>query len=215
MCFTKELSIKTFIFGLISSFLLIIYGNKESKNTNIVIGIFIIFVSLMQLIEYFIWVDLDCNKGLNKISLLLGPILNHLQPIIIFILCNIYLKSNNIIQPKLMYLLIIIYLIYIIERYYNYVKENKNKCIGTNSSGHLDWPWKYNFNYIFYFIIEIIILTNYTNNFNIILFYSVSYVLFFLSMFKFKKNIGELWCFMVPGTPLINLILQKSFNINN
>ena len=215
MCFSKELSMKSFIFGLLSSLLLIIFGNKESENTNIVIGLFFIFVSLMQLIEYLIWKDLNCNKGLNNISFILGPILNHIQPIVLFVLCNIYIKSNNIIPIKLIYLLIIIYLIYVIDKFYNYIKDNKNKCIQINNSGHLDWTWKYNFNYIFYFIIEIIILINYTNNFNINISFILGYILLFISIFKFNKNIGELWCFMVSGIPLINLIVQKSFNINN
>ena len=215
MCFSKELSIKSFIFGLISGLLLIFFGNDKSKNTNKAIGIFFIFVSFMQLIEYFIWEDIDCKNGLNKFSFGLGPMLNHLQPIIFFLLCSVFIESSNLFPQEFIIFLIIIYVIYIINKYYDYIINNPNKCVYTNKEGHLDWPWKYNFNYIYFILIELIIFSNYYKNKNLMISFLISYLLLFLSNHKFNKNSGELWCFMVTGIPLINLFLQKILNIDN
>lgn len=215
MCYTKEISIQSFFFGLLCGLSLIKFGNKESSKTNKVIGLFYIFVSFMQLIEYFLWKDINCKTGLNKIGFTLGPIFNHLQPIILFILCMIFIKSSNIIPKTFFIFLIILYLIYIIKKYIDYILNNSDQCVQPNETGHLEWIWKYNFNYIFYFLINLLVLINYYKNKNITITLIISYILLFISINKFNKNIGELWCFMVTGIPLIHLFLQKVLKINN
>ena len=96
MCYSKDLSLLSYIFGISTSLSLILFGNNIQ--INLVIGLFYIFVSQMQLIEFFAWSDLLCKNGLNKLSTILGPILNNSQPVILFILTIIYLKSENIIN---------------------------------------------------------------------------------------------------------------------
>lgn len=215
MCFSKQLSIKSFLFGLFCGLSLIIFGNKESSKTNKAIGLFFIFVSFMQLIEYFIWKDINIETGFNRLGFILGPIFNHLQPIILFILCTIFIKSSNLIPKKIMIFFIILYFIYIVKKYYDYILDNPNQFIQTNETGHLDWPWKYNFNYTFYFIINLIIIINFYKNKNVFAILIFVNILLFISNNKFKKNIGELWCFMVIGSPLVALFLQKILKINN
>ncbi len=53
MCYSKNLSLTSFLFGIISSILLIKYGNIESKNTNLAIGSFFIFVSFNAIYRIF------------------------------------------------------------------------------------------------------------------------------------------------------------------
>ena len=43
----------------------------------------------------------------------------------------------------------------------------------------------------------------------------VSCILLVISMFRFQENIGEFWCLMVTGVPLVNLFVQRVLGINN
>jgi hypothetical protein len=170
-------------------------------------------VSFMQFIEYLIWSDIDCKKGLNMIGSVFGPIFNHLQPICILILCTIFLKSSYIIPNKILIFINAIYLLYVVYEYYIYII--KDRCIKKNKYGHLDWIWKYNFNYIFYYVISFINIINFYKNINLIISVIVSYFLLVISIFEFHENIGELWCLMVTGIPLVNLFVQRVLGINN
>jgi hypothetical protein len=89
MCFSKALSMKSFIFGMVGSIMLMLFGNMKYKQSNYVIGLMFIFVSFMQLIEYMIWSDMECNKGLNIFASYIGPLFNHLQPVLLFILIQV------------------------------------------------------------------------------------------------------------------------------
>lgn len=214
MCYNKELSLTSFGIGLISSLVLIKLGNKESINTNKAIGIFIIFVSLMQLIDYFIWSDLDCKKGTNKIATFLGPIFNYLQPVIFAILTNYYLKSNNIIPMNYIILFNTVYVLYLLYILY-IIHKKSNYCTKQGNSGHLNWPWKHYFWLYAFFIISFINYTNFINNKNILTLIIISYIILLLSITKVKEAAGELWCYFVPSLPFVLFGMQKIFNINN
>ena len=58
-------------------------------------------------------------------------------------------------------------------------------------------------------------LVNFYTNTNIIVSFVIGYVLLIVSIFNFNKNIGELWCLMVTGIPLVNLFMENILNINN
>jgi hypothetical protein len=215
MCFTKNLSLTSFLFGIFSSVMLILFGNKDYYYANLAIGYFFIYVTLMQLVEYFIWSDLKCKNGLNKFASITGPLLNHFQPVIALILFNIYLKSNNIIPNNVLFILNIIYIIYVFYIYFIYIQKKENLCVGLNKEKHLDWNWKYSFNYVIYWIIILINVINYINNINVLLFSIISVLFFIISYYNFHYNIGELWCLMVTGVPLIILFIQKVFDIRD
>lgn len=215
MCYSKDLSLASLSVGIIASLSLIYFGNKKSSSTNKAIGYFFLFVSLMQLVEYFLWIDIDCVNGFNKIGALLGPILNHLQPVILLVLANLYLNPTNILGPEIVIPANALYLFYVGYEYYKYVSESSNLCIKTNACDHLDWTWKKDFNYTFYFAINLINIANFYNNTNIMISIGISYLLLIISIFNFNKNIGEFWCLMVTGVPFINLFLQNILNINN
>ena len=100
MCYSKDLSLTSFIFGITSSISLIYLGNDKSSNTNKMIGYYFLFVTFMQLIEYLIWTDINCTSGLNNFSSIVGPLFNHLQPVVLLILATIFLDSANIIPPE-------------------------------------------------------------------------------------------------------------------
>lgn len=215
MCYSKDLSIASLSFGIIASLSLIYFGNVQSSLTNKAIGYFFLFVSLMQLVEYFLWIDIECTNGFNKLGSLLGPIFNHLQPIVLLVLANIYLQPENIISSEIVLPANILYLLYSGYQYYKYISNTSNLCVKTNECDHLDWTWKKDFNYTFYFAISFINIANFYTNTNLMVSFGISYLLLILSIFNFNKNIGEFWCLIVTGVPFINLFLEKILNINN
>jgi hypothetical protein len=215
MCYSRDLSLASLSFGIFSSLLLITYGDNSSILTNKTIGYFFLFVSLMQLVEYFLWIDIDCTSGFNKIGSLLGPILNHLQPVVLLVIASIFLEPKNLISYSIVIPANILYLFYVSFKYYQYVSEPKNLCVRTNSCSHLDWTWKKDFNYLFYFAINFINIANFYSNTNFMVSLGVSYLLLFISIFNFNQNVGEFWCLMVTGVPLINLFMENVLGINN
>lgn len=202
-------------FGIFSSLMLINFGNSLSADTNKAIGYFFLFVTLMQLVEYFLWIDINCSNGFNKVGSLIGPILNHLQPVVLLVIAIIFLEPANLISQNIVIPVNIIYLIYCGYKYIKYVSNESNLCVRTNECDHLNWTWKNDFNYLFYFAISFINVANFYTNVNLMVSFGISYLLLIVSIFGFNKNIGEFWCLMVTGVPLINLYMQNVLNINN
>lgn len=203
MCYSKSLSLKSFLFGIISSLYLYINNNNSSyiNNENKTIALFFSFVSLMQLVEYFLWSDLKCT-GINQTTSKIGILLNHFQPVVLLLISLFYLESNNSLDFNIIILINIIYSIYVIYDYKRFLNE-KNFCVKPNKKGHLDWTWKHNFNYTFYHLLIFLNLLNYNNYSKLTMSIILSYVLFFVSLTKFKDNIGEFWCLMVTGIPFL------------
>ena len=94
MCFNYEVSLFTFCIGTIFSVLLICSGNKKYIAENIITGIFLIFISMIQLMDFLFWIDLGNKYGINKIVTILGPILNVAQPTILYIIKYLYFKPD-------------------------------------------------------------------------------------------------------------------------
>jgi len=214
MCYSKSLSLKSFLFGIISSIYLYINNNNNSSysfNENKTIALFFSFVSLMQLVEYFLWSDLKCT-GINQTTSKIGILLNHFQPVVLLLISLFYLESNKSLDLNIIILINIIYSIYVIYVYKRFLDE-KNFCVKPNKKGHLDWTWKHNFNYNFYHLLIFLNLLNYYNYSKLTMSIILSYVLFFISLTKFKDNIGEFWCLMVTGIPfLFNLNFRNPMN---
>ena len=208
MCFSKELSITSFLFGMIGSIILLLFGKNTYKSSNMVIGIMFIFVSFMQLIEYMIWSDMECKKGLNKFASYIGPLFNYLQPLLLFILTSCIMKSLNIIPTHILLVANAAYLIYLLAKYEDHMKTNVNLCIGTNETGHLKWTWGDKFNYLFYIIILLLNMVNYYNDKNFMIASGLIFISLLTSITKFNKNVGEIWCLMVTGIPYINMLIQ-------
>jgi hypothetical protein len=204
MCISKNLSLFSFITAIFSSIALIRFGKPEYILQNKTIGYFMSFVGLMQLIDYSIWSDLDCKYGLNRLGAILGPILNHIQPLILTVIIYYYLDSNGIIPKYLLVALGIIYGTYMIYKYREYLKDTL--CIKTGVLGGLEWKWKHGYNYILYHSLFLAILINFYKYSQITIYFIASYILYNLSI------TGEIWCFLITGLPLINLISQTIFS---
>ncbi len=201
MCYSKEVSLLSLIGGIISSSLLDNFGDKKYKNTNIKISLFFSFVTLMQFVEYLIWSDINCSYGLNKLAGYIGPLLNNLQPFILYLLYH-----NELSKISSLKIINYIYVIYVLFYYSKFIMQ-ENICSGLINN-HISWSWSYD-NFNFYFIV--MILNNYYmkkdkyKNITVIL----SVIAWFLSYRYFKLNLGEFWCLFVVLIPIIILVIQR------
>jgi len=213
MCWNASVSLNTFLF---SSFILalIIYNNlftqyKIQELNNTWIYLFLASFIFMQLIEFFIWKNIN-DKFYNNIFSICGTLLLFVQPIVsIMILSNIQLRN---------FLLLFYLLLAIPYSTYKYFTKNIHSVI--SESGHLRWnffettplTWivwlffflfsfiyeKQYFGFIFGLIMLCITFINYKNDHtvwsmwcwsvNSIMIYYAFYLLIYLPFIE-KKNI--------------------------
>jgi hypothetical protein len=213
MCFNYKVSLLTFTVGTIFSILLMIYGNPVYRLENKASGLFLIFISLIQFMDFLLWIDIDNKIGINKLTTIGGPILNVCQPTILYLIKLFYYKPNILSLQNYnlpVAVLNIAYFIYFITVYVRFLL--KDKLVTSTQDGNLKWPWlKYTnpYPYLVLFAINIFYLFNFT--YSLVLF-SVLYFFLYISKKYFKYSAGELWCFFGAFVPLIMFFL--SFHID-
>jgi hypothetical protein len=213
MCWNKEVSLNTFLFSTFV-FLLILYNNKYTSYKipefkRFWICAFIGIVISMQLVEYFIWNNID-NIFYNKVFTFLAMVVIFLQPI-----TTIMNIDDNIAKRFLM----ISYLLIMIP--FGLFNYNKNVYSTLTKNGHLKWNLvnndntfsKIKFSWFFFFLFPLfyqkhnlglmfglltlaIVSYNYINDgsvesiwcwiVNTIMLYYAGYLLFYLPYFSKK-----------------------------
>ena len=180
MCFNYKVSLLTFTIGTIFSILLYKYGNKKYTIENKVSGIFLIFISAIQFMDFLFWIDINNKLGINKVTTILGPFLNTCQPIILYLIKYIYYKPDiftlsNYNLPVA--ILNLIYFICFIFGYNNFISNSK--LVTQPVNGHLKWPWLKYADHYFYLILLAI---------NIFYLFDLKYALtFFAIIYLFQR----------------------------
>lgn len=212
MCFSAKASLITFLIGIIGSLFLIYFGNSKFKKENITFGIFLIFISAIQLMDFIFWIDLKNKIGINKIATIIGPLLNIGQPIILWLIKLFYFSPNIFDETNLPITLInIAYILFLLYNYIEFLKEKPNGLVTETDHGHLAWPWIKYSNPLFYLIllaINIFYLTNFKYSLTL---FTITYFFLLVSTLFFKYNIGELWCFFGAFIPFIMFFLTQKF----
>jgi len=190
MCWNEHVSLNTFLF---SSFVLLLilynntYTNYKIKFFNSVWKyiFFISFIS-MQLIEFFIWRNIN-NTFYNIVFSTMAAILIFIQPIItLMLLPNISLRNN----------LLLAYLVFFIP-YFTYKFITNNMKSQISNKGHLEWLF-FDTNmllfsvWLFFFLFSFF----YTRSIGGLIF---GIVLFCISSYNYYKDktIGSMWCWIV------------------
>jgi hypothetical protein len=212
MCWNKEVSLNTFLFSSFV-FLLILYNNeytfyKIPEFDRFWLRIFMAIVILIQLVEYFIWTNIDnifYNKLFTNVALLI-------------IFCQPITTIMNIDDKKIKKILFISYLVLMIPFFI--LNYNKNIYSTISSNKHLNWnlinhenkftkiiglAWiffflfplfyqKHQFGFLFGILTLIIMSYNYINDntietmwcwiVNFIMIYYAGYLLFYLPFMK-------------------------------
>ena len=202
MCFSKEVSLGTFIIGAIGATLLYSLNTKIDK----ILGIFFFYVILMQLLEFILWNNLTCNT-INKITTITSIVLNETQPIILALLL---LYNYNLPNKKHIILFTIIYSIIMIL----YDLQTKTLCTLKNQFNHLEWGWHFLNMYVFVYLIYVLylayIILSIPFNWNITLLLLVI-IPYLISIYIYLGTgaIGSVWCVFAAFFPIIWFFLRK------
>jgi len=213
MCYNKEISLITEIIGTSLSLYLFLIGDKYDKN----IALFSFTFIQIQLVEFFMWNNQNCNI-INKLATIFGHIILVLQPLSILI--GAYIFNTTTINKNIILFMIIINLFILLQTILYYLINN-NKFICSKSYNNKGLKWDINnlpfIGYIFYFFGMFAIWPFFKNkNKGIIVFLLVLFTLI-KNVYDFKNNrIKETWqthwCFESVFSLLIYLILIK-FNL--
>ena len=199
MCFSKEVSLITFIIGFVSSVLLI----KEKSITCKILGFFFLNVILVQLTEFLLWTHRKCDSY-NKLISKLQILIINLQPVVL------YLAINHFNKTKETKFIILLYLLFIIPFTFNALKQNVCDQV-TNK--HLDWQWtRYSSNSgMVYLLFAITIgllgyygLPSFGKQFAVL-----SVLSYLISGFIYKDYVGTMWCFFGALLPFFILLFKK------
>jgi hypothetical protein len=215
MCFSANMSIISFIVGLIGSILVYSLGGPSNK----IIGLFLGFVSFMQFLEYLLWKHQECNnqnKFLSKITLWF----NHMQPIVLGLLIILFNYSLSITYYVLF--IIFIYTIVMIPYSMQYFRNNITniQCTIKNlTTQHLYWKWNsLDYNYLFYslFFVGAVVLLFYIGlpNKELVKYAILIAIFTYITSYIFyKRNAGSMWCFYTAFLPITYYTYIKLNNI--
>jgi hypothetical protein len=213
MCFSAEASIVAYILGSLASLYLLIKGDKYDKH----IGLFSLTFIQMQLAEFLMWIDKDCNKNINHYATIFAKYILFIQPLIIIIGALIFKTTN--ISNNLLYFLILCYIIRLFKSTIDMIYNKKKYCSKSINNGYLEWDFmeEYNqFYYVIYFIF-IFIIWPFVKNIKgiLVLIFTLLSLLFGLNN-NYKFNFAQWeskWCFIGVSLPVLiiiyNLIYKK------
>lgn len=194
MCWNQYVSLNTFIFGVFV-LMLIAFNNKYSSYklydfSNPYVYFFVMSFIAMQLIEFFLWRNLN-NNFINKLFSILGALLLIIQPI-----ASLTMLNNISLRNKLLAVYSIPSLIFIL-----YQLNNNNFNTTISKTGHLKWNWtKSSKDFSFLTHIFYLFFLYFS------LFYNKQYIsiiltlpIFFVIYYTFNKDgsEGSLWCWSV------------------
>ena len=192
MCWNEDVSLNTFLF---SSFvlLLIIYNNLFTKYkiqdlNNTFIYLFIASFVFIQLIEFFIWKNIN-NKFYNNMFSIMATVLLLLQPIASIMM----IKSNIQFRNILLFLYLLLAIPFSI---YSFSTKHIHSVI--SKTGHLDWnffgdtqiSW---ITWLFFFLFSIV----YEKRWFGIIFAIGTLIITFINYRSDSAVIGSMWCWIV------------------
>ena len=206
MCWSPEASLTAYILGSIASLYLLIKGDKYDKH----IGLFSLTFIQIQLAEFLMWIDQDCNKNINHYATIFAEYILILQPFSI-ILGAILFKTTNI-SNNLLYFFLLIFIICIMNYYIRIIYNKRKLCSKSINNGYLEWDIikKYNlFDYFIYFIFMFLLWIFLKNKKGTIVFvFNIIFLLFGLND-NYKFNFAQWeskWCFFSVLLPFFIII---------
>jgi len=133
MCYSVQSSLTTFlvVFGVCNY--IWIKGGDVNKS----IAVILFFISLMQIVEMLIWLNIECST-MNKLISLFIPILLFLQPIVVI---TTILYFNSGVLPRIYYKVALGVWLLCVPFFLTGMKYGFNKCTKVGVNGHLVWPY--------------------------------------------------------------------------
>ena len=216
MCFNKETSIVSYLTGTIFSCLILNKGLNEKNKNFIITGIAFIVICLMQLNEYFIWKNQNCDEKNSFWSIVIMIVL--LLQVFVFYICVKYYYNIKFYID----FLFIIFIILAIYSIIILVKNRKKLCSKpTKNHCRLEWA-SLKYLYTNHKLLIIIASIGYmllllllskkikfeTNSFLLNHFLKIALLLsvlisIYLEKVDFFNIFGSLWCFITVFFPMI------------
>lgn len=207
MCFSAESSLGTFIVGLIGSYLLFHYGNKNYKKENQIYSLFLVYVIFMQLFDFIFWMNPHNQYNLNRIFTYIAPFFNLSQPLLLYILKIVYNQPKlNGFMDYFVLIVNMIYAVIFLIGYSNFINHSK-PLLTLETDGHLKWEWLKYTNVLYFVVFTINIFYTSKMKYSIMA-TLVIFVSLFLSSKLNTKFTGEIWCFIASVGSLIILGLS-------
>jgi hypothetical protein len=198
MCYTAQDSLNAYIINSISSILL--YNISKDAQYK-VISLFLLFVGQMQLFDYAFWKNQSCNMT-NKVATKLAIAFNHLQPVVLYFLQNIYGFKQSLLSLITYYLYIFFGIFYNIEAF------SSIDCT-LPVKGIMDWKWNKlvgSDTYYFFFIAYLVVASfNFHTD-------SLKFLFAFLTLFTIvvanktpvlNLSVGRIWCYYASLVPIL------------
>lgn len=202
MCWNQYVSLNTFVFSAFA-LLLIIYNNKYSpykieELNSVYAYFFLMSFFTMQLIEFFLWRNLN-DKELNKLFSILGALLLLLQPV-----ASLMLLKDIDLRNKL----VMLYSIPAFS-YFIYKVTTRDFLTEVTRSGHLKWDWIHlnrNKQILFIGWLFFLFFSILYNKLYLGFTYTVALLLISLYSYTKEGSFGSLWCWSINSLMLFYAI---------
>jgi hypothetical protein len=207
MCWNADVSINTFIFSIFVLGL-VYYNNNYTKYKihhfdNQWLYVFLLLAFSMQLIEFFIWKNIN-NKFYNKFFTILAFILIFCQPMASLMLLN-NLSLRN--------LMLLLYFIFGVP-YTIYTIYTKNFGSIVSKSGNLIWNIKINIFCFWIWLFLLLFSFLYERKWGHVLFAIITFSIF---IYKEQSTSGSVWCWFINSISIylaIHLLFYLPFYEN-
>ncbi len=206
MCYSAEASAYAFFINTVGCLLLM-----QSEPA---LGLFFMFVGLMQLFDLVFWLNQSDVSSKNWFATKSAMIINHLQPVVLAWLL-VYFKGTSLSLNSLT--LLLAYVVCVSIYTINAWSLTSHTLVTQKSYPSLYWEWNdlpgssvvYSL-----FLVCLVALSydgfEYPLNLVISLFAIIS---FFLSAYYYKGRtaVGRFWCYFAAYAPLLLLAIVKAF----
>ena len=221
MCYSKEVSQRSFIINMISSYILYTYSNNiENK----LFAFIFAFIGLMQLYDWIFWENQDITfktqADINFVTTKLAMITNHLQPIVLTFLIYYFKGKIGKMSTYILIIYITLMMIYSIKTFNKITytlteKVDVRRLVKDEERTSLFWEWNYNEkdgNVVVYSIFLLTITLLFYDNFSYPMNIILSFIMVFtygLSWYIFKgRALGRFWCNFSAFIPLFILFIN-------
>jgi hypothetical protein len=180
MCYNADISIQTWQFAIIGFIIGLLGGFPIQKL------LFAILFSSMQLVEYFLWTNLN-DPDKNRFYSIIGHIVLLLEPLFaLFMIQNL----------QLMKFLVTFYIIFLIIFHTLYLKKmNFYTLVGENR--HLDWQFTRNIGNLYSFIwFGLLFFGIYMSKDIVFLLGGIITLLYSLYKENYNNTFTSLWCYL-------------------
>jgi hypothetical protein len=209
MCYSAPVSLAAFTVGAFFSYLLYLENEISYK----IIGLFLGFVTIMQLIEFLLWTHQYCDLY-NKSVSFLGMIFNYLQPLVLGFLLLYFYKNMPKLNKQIIIGILITYTILAILYMIQFLFI-ENKCSYKKDNPYLLWNWGQMknsewINRIYLIAVISMVYIGIPDKLFAMTFIIIgNLALLFSYLFYPRPFIGAIWCLFVAFIPVILYLYIK------